>query len=161
MADSEYGEVLATWHFPDYVQHNRSRRWYLIVGVIGALSFLFAMLTFNFLFAIILIIIAVILVLQNRRRPQNVTINITEDGLHIGNDFFEYEALKNFWIAYRPPEVKKLYVPFKSTFRPMLVIPLEDENPIEVRKVLLEHLEEDLEREDETTSEALSRLLKL
>lgn len=161
MADHTNNEVLATWDFADYLQHQRGRRWYIVVGLVGGLSFLFAMLTFNFLFAIILIIIAVILVLQQRRPPQLVTITITPDGLQIGKDEYLYEQLKNFWIAYHPPEVKKLYVTFRTSLRPMLVIPLEDKNPIEVRRILLEYLEEDLEREDETTSETLSRLLKL
>jgi hypothetical protein len=34
-------------------------------------------------------------------------------------------------------------------------------NPLRVRKILNKYLEEDLSREDEPTSEALTRLLKL
>ncbi|KKU49315.1 MAG: hypothetical protein UX68_C0001G0063, partial [Parcubacteria group bacterium GW2011_GWA2_46_9] len=69
--------------------------------------------------------------------------------------------LKSFWIIYEPPEVKMLYFDFKNAWRPRLPIPLQDENPIEVRRLLLKYLEEDLSRESEPTSDALSRLLRL
>jgi hypothetical protein len=40
-------------------------------------------------------------------------------------------------------------------------IPLENQNPLDIRKLLTEYLEEDLDKEDEPISEGLSRWLKL
>jgi hypothetical protein len=108
-----------------------------------------------------LIIFGLILAMQSRLQTRLVRFGILEDGLEIGADFYSYDDLKNFWIAYKPPEVKKLYITFRSSLRPMLIIPLEKENPLQVRTAILEYLPEDLEKEDETTTETLSRLLKL
>ena len=47
---------------------------------------------------------------------------------------------KSFFIIYQPPEVKSLYFEFKALTKPRLVIPLKDQNPVEIRKTLLEHL---------------------
>ena len=68
--------------------------------------------------------------------------------------------IKKFWIIYEPPAIKNLHLEVKSVFKPNLIIPLQNQNPVEVRKFLKEHLEEDLEQESESTIEALKRVLK-
>lgn len=161
MAHSEHGKLHLGWEFASTTRHTRSRGWYVGAAIIGGVSLIFALLTSNFLFAVILIIITLILVLQNRQESAHLQFGITEDGIEVGTEFFDYEVLKDFWIAYKPPRVKKLYITFKSTFRPMLIIPLENQNPLRVRKLLLSYLSEDTKNEDETTTEALSRLLKI
>jgi len=42
-----------------------------------------------------------------------------------------------------------------------LVIPIQGENPVNIRSFLRQYLEEDLEAEAEPFSEALGRLLKI
>jgi len=157
---NDFGKTLVSWKYPSHIKPTRSRRWYTIAAIIGGLSFAFAVITLNFLFSFILIMIVLIMVLQHRQMPSEITCDITEDGIKMVDDFFKYDDLKEFWIAYKPPDVKKLYLSFKSSLRPMLIIPLEEQNPLKVRKILLDYLDEDLSREDETTTEALSRLLK-
>ena len=41
------------------------------------------------------------------------------------------------------------------------MIPITDQSPLDLRDILLEYLDEDLEKEGESTAEALGRLLKL
>ncbi|MCH7492666.1 hypothetical protein IID19_03715, partial [Patescibacteria group bacterium] len=62
---------------------------------------------------------------------------------------------------YEPPEVKNLYFDFKTGIRPSISISLESQNPVNIRKKLLEYLEEDTEKENESFSDGLSRMLKL
>ena len=42
-----------------------------------------------------------------------------------------------------------------------ITIPLEDINPVELREVLLMYIEEDLEKEEEPTTESLTKILRL
>jgi hypothetical protein len=91
----------------------------------------------------------------------NIKLNIREDGLEIGRNFYSYRDLNNFWIIYQPPEVKKIYVSFKSRIAAPLVISLENQNPLKIRKTLLEYLPEDLEKEEEPASDSLSRTFKI
>ena len=53
-----------------------------------------------------------------------------------------------------------LYINPKSMWRPHIGIPLLDNDPNHVREALLTYLPEDLEQEDEPTSDFLGRLLK-
>ncbi|MFH0952366.1 MAG: hypothetical protein V1838_04225 [Patescibacteria group bacterium] len=157
----DHGQILLSWQFPEYPIYNRGKRWLVTISAIGILLIIWSLFTNNFLFAIIVIIVGVILVAQSRRRPHKVTIQITEDGLGVGQSFYQYSDIKNFWFAYDPPLVKKLFIRFKTAIRPSLPIQLENENPVNIRRILKKYIDEDLEQETEPTSDSISRLMKI
>jgi len=73
---------------------------------------------------------------------------------------YVWPEIDNFWFVYEPP-IKNLYLTFKSRLKPNLTIPLNQENPLQIRKFLSQYLKEDLDKEGEPTADALGRLLKL
>lgn len=149
------------WLVPEYRKHARSRRWYIIALAIFALLMLYSLFTANFLFALILIIAGIIIVLQDKHAAPDIEFAITEDGIALGRDFYDYKKLLSFWIYYEPDEAKTLFFEFKNKMRPRLSVPLLNKNPLNVRSQLLKFLTEDESRENEPVSEQLSRLLKL
>ncbi len=149
------------WEIPEYREHERGKRWYIVAIAIGALLLLYAMLTANFLFAIILVLAILITAMHDRRKAPEVTFEIAGNGINIGEAHYPYNRFKSFWMYYEPDEAKTLFFEFKSGIRPRLSIPLQNKNPIRVRSILLAHLPEDVERENEPLSEQLTRLLKL
>lgn len=155
------GNILLRWTFPEFAKYRRSRAWYIWSAVVIGGLLLYALLTRNFLFAVIIVMVVVIFGLRFNREPRAVSVEVSESGLAVGGNFFPYRDLKNFWIAYEPPDVKKLYVEFSAGLRPTLSLSLEDQNPLRVRQVLLQYLPEDLSKEDELLSERLARLFKL
>jgi len=154
-------KITIEWPVPEYRQHERSRRWYIIALATFALLMLYSFFTANFLFALILIIAGIIIVLQDKHQPPSIDFAITEDGIALGRDFYDYSKLQSFWIFYEPDEAKTLFFEFKNKIRPRLGVPLFDKNPLHVRSELLKFLTEDVSRENEPVSEQLSRLLKL
>ncbi|MFA6908438.1 MAG: hypothetical protein WC289_00965 [Patescibacteria group bacterium] len=157
----DHGKTLLSWSFPEFVAHQRSRTWYIlaILAILGAL--VFSIFTTNPLFAVIIVITAIIIVFRNRRAPADIPFAITEDGIEVGKVFYRYDALTAFWIIYEPPEVKRLYMSFRNTLRTNLSVSLENENPLKVREILLEYVEENLEHENESLSDAFQRVFKL
>jgi hypothetical protein len=149
------------WNIPEYNEHKRSKRWYVIAISIMALLLLYAVLTVNFLFAIILIVAAITMTLHDRTSAPEVMFELAENGVNIGYQHYSYNSFKHFWIYYEPNESKKLYFDFKSSVRPRLSIPLQNKNPIKIRSILLKYLPEAVEKENEPLSEQLTRLLKL
>ena len=85
---------------------------------------------------------------------------ITEDGIFIGNKFIDYEDLRSFYIIYYPPEIKNLYFETKSIIKQRIAIPLEGQDPVYIRELLLEYLDEDLEKEEIPTSESITNILR-
>lgn len=149
-----------SWTFPEFEQHDRSRKWWIWFVVVDVLILLFALLSANFLFALIIVMITGIVVFRHYHDPETITCAITDEGIEISDRLYIWSEIKNFWFVYEPP-IKNLYLTFKSSLKANLTIPLHQESPLEVREFLSQYLEEDLEKEGEPTADALGRLLKL
>jgi len=153
---------IISWEVPEYEKHSRTKRWYILFGAVMIAMIIYAIFSANFLFAIILIVAGFVLIINDARTPQMVTISLTTDGIFIGRKFYDFDDFRDFSIVYKPNiRVKQLYFEFKSLTKHRLSIPLLDVNPIFLRENLGQYLTEDLERTDQTASEALAKLLKL
>ncbi|MFC1663236.1 hypothetical protein ACFL04_03695 [Patescibacteria group bacterium] len=157
----DHGKVVLNWQFPEFPSYKRSQVWYISAAIVGAILVIWSIATNNYLFAIIIVMLGVIIIAQSRRKPHNVVVEITEDGVVLGNDFYQYRDIKNFYLVYEPPVTKKLFIIFKSSIRPSLPIQLENENPVKVRQALRQYIDEDLDKESEPTTDSLSRLMKI
>ncbi len=149
------------WTFRERKEVARPTWWWVSAGVVAAAIVAYALFTGNFLFAIIIVLAGALFVAETKRTPRRLTCQLTSTGVVVGKKFWRWSELTNFWIAYRPPEVMNLYLVPKGSLDPRVSIPLGETNPVAVRNHLRKFLSEDLEREDEPTSEALARLLKL
>lgn len=176
----DYGDILASWEFPEHIRHERSLKWYIFFFTILAAIILVSItglnITFfrlagqpftlsidsnNYLFVVMIVLFLVLYFYYERKEIENAQIFLTEDGVVINNKLVEYRSLDHFYIIYYPPKIKNLYLQPKNLLKPLIVVPLENENPVEVRDVLLRYLKENLEKEEMPTSEALSRIFKL
>ncbi len=158
--NEERGSLLSGWKIPEYTKHERGRHWYLWAGIVFALLLLYAIYTFDFLFAVILILAAVIIFVRAKEEPVEIDFNILEKGIGVGRKFYGWKEIDRFYIIYEPPEVKNLYFNLKG-LRSRVSIPLLKQNPLKVREVLLKYLAEDLEEEREPLSEEYERFLKI
>lgn len=150
------------WKVPEYTGYEKNKKWFIVASIAGVLLLIYSLFTANFLFAVIVIIIAIVIILRQGEKVNMLDFVITDDGIGVGRDFYDYDMIRNFAIVYKPKEeTKNLYFEFKSFVRPRLSVPLEKMNPLLIRKNLLKYLEEDLERTDIPLSEQLSRLLRL
>jgi hypothetical protein len=154
-------EPLLSWTFPEFTRHDRGRGWYIgfFLTILTLLTIGF--FTTNYTFMAVILMGSFVLLLRLRRQPPDVQIDITEKGITVGGRSYEWSELKDFWIMYKPPEVKQLYFSFKRTIRPDMNIGLVHQNPLKVREVLREYLLENIEREEEPASEVLTRYFKL
>ncbi len=161
-AKINYGEALHAWIVPEYVQHDRSRLWYIIASVVGFILIIYSFFSANFLFAVIIIVGALIIIIHDGQKPAKVKVTLTNEGVVIGRNFYEYGELKNFATVEKKNEnIKNLYFEFKSALHQRLSIPLDGIEPNDIKTTLLKYLPLDKERTDIPVSEQLSRLLKL
>ncbi len=158
--NTDHGTVLHTWEFSEFDKHDRSKRWHIGTGIVAGALVFFAAISGNFLFALI-IVIGVLLTILNHRTNKMVSLSITEDGIMVGNQFYDYRDLKHFFIIYQPPEVKRLYFDPRSVFSPRIPVALDNQNPVVIRETLAQYLTEDIEQEHEPVGDQVSRFLKL
>jgi len=151
------GDTLHEWTIQEYEQHDRGVGWYIVMILAGLALVLFALLTGNFLFALIIVLFGIIMFLQSHQVPPQVPFKITELGVILNNRFYAWSEFTGFYIIYQPPHVKTLFIETDSAFRPLLRIPLLDIDPISVRNTMQDYLEEDLEKEEEPMSDRFAR----
>ncbi|MEI7498602.1 MAG: hypothetical protein WCK11_04985 [Candidatus Falkowbacteria bacterium] len=166
------GQAEIIWQIPEFEKQTRDRRWYIYAGIVGLYLVIFSLFGFKFwrfdmtefnpLFLGIILLCTFILVLNEGLLPNSVDVALTDEGVVVGKKFYDYDEIKHFAIVFKPHyETKNLYFEFKSAVKQRLSVPLVDQNPLEVRKLLLKYLPEDLERTDRPLSEQLTKLLKL
>ncbi len=178
-----YGQPLLNWKIHEYPFYQRDKSWYWFFGAV-AVVLLFLVLTpsaawpdvlakapllrnfffptANYTFAILIVLIAVVVIMNGRIKALEVDFIITTEGVIIGHKFYDYDVFKEFSIIYKPAEnLKLLYLESKSAFMPRLSIDLAASDPLTVRKILLDYLDEDLVRTDEANSDYFGRFFKL
>jgi len=149
------------WETPEWERRDRGPRWYLYMSIVAIAFVIYAVLTSNFLFAFIILLIAIILVLAGNEQPDRILIQLGKNGIVVDGKLYEFKNLSDFSIIYHPPETKLLYLETKNLIRPRLRVPLDDQNPVEIRNHLKHYLEEDLLLQEEHFSDILARLLKI
>lgn len=157
----EFGDILANWEVDEYAQHERSRMWYILAGVIGVGLIIYAVLTSNFLFAVIVLMAAVIMMISMFMKPEKIPVIITTTGMIVGDMYYDYQSIRDFSIVYDPPDVKLLYLDFHAMSHPLLSISLEDVDPNIVRENLLPFCLENFKRNQEDLTDVMRRLYKL
>ena len=129
--------------------------------ILGLGLILFGIVGGNFLFSLIIILFAIILFLQSHQAPPQLLFQISELGIIVGNKFYPYSDFEDFYIIYKPPEVKTLFLETIGTFYPAIRIPLLDMDPLEIKYTLREFLSEDTEKEEEPLTDRVARDWKI
>ncbi len=158
---SPHGKTFFSWEVDEYPRYRRSVYWYVAATLVGTAFLWYALATVNFLFALIVVIFGIILVLSAGRDPRRMEVALTEDGIELGTRFHPWRDFERFWIVYDPPLVKAIYLDFRSPLLPPFGLPLEEMDPNAVRGVLVRHVAEDLDRDDEPFADSLARLFKI
>jgi hypothetical protein len=172
------------WHIPEYHYEEKTKLWYTIYALIGAGLLVYAIFTQNFIFAIIIIFAAVLLIIFDGGNVGMLEVEISDRGIKVGKEFYSYDQIDDFFIIYEPDNgVKNLYLEFKRFAKPSLPeneperyswlfwlvnfartrfsIPLQDMNPVLIRRNLLKYVKENLDRTTIPLSEQLTKLFKL
>lgn len=167
MADLEFAQIgdhgkeILAWDIDEYAKYERGWLWYVIATAVGLGLMVYAIVTSNFLFALIIVMFSLALYLSIVSEPAKIRFAVTEDGLEVGHTFYPYRQLQSFWLIYDPPLVKNVYFEFVSPIKPRLTIELDEMNPNAVRSALAGFIREDLTQVEEPLSDILGRLFKI
>ncbi len=160
-AQANTGDIVFDWVVNEYEKHERSRRWYVIMAVVGIALLLFSVISGNYLFALIVVLFGIILFLQDMLQPAEVPFAITEAGIVVGNNYYPFKEITSYWMVYNPPEIKNIYFSTNSVLRHRLQVPLLDNDPRPIKDFLNQFIIEDLDQEEEPLSDRLGRMFKL
>lgn len=144
----DLGEVLMAWQAPEFIYYEKSRRWYIIAVLIFAALIAYAIYERSFLMAITFVIAGGIFYYFAQKKPAQLDIAITDAGIKYHDRFFPYEDLTGFWITYEPPDLKIVTFSTRFLMVPKVSIIITSQDPVEMRKYLIEELPEDKKLEE-------------
>ena len=137
------------WVAPEFIKYKRDKSWFILPGLAASALVVIAIILKNFLFTVGIIIAAFVVYIYAVKEPRKIKFSISGKGIQIDNRIFPFEDLRSFWIFYRPaspaggpPEIKELSVRSKKMFIPYIKLPLGNQNPAEIRKLLLRFIPE-------------------
>ncbi len=121
----------------------------LLIGVVSALVLIvaYAIFTDSPIMAITFILIGMTGYLLFNRPAEPTEYMITEKGVLVGREFYEYKSVTSFWIIEGHPQFPKhLILDIAGALTPRLHIPLEGNDSETMRRVLRKYvLEEEYE----------------
>jgi hypothetical protein len=153
------GEVLLSWQAPEYESYERDKKWYTVMTLALMAIIAYALFTNSPIMAITFILIGIIEYIYISREPEILNFAITEKGIVVEKEIYEFESLKSFWIFRDETWFESLSLKTKNNLMPYLHIPLAQMDPEEVQRVIAPFLRE--EKQEIRLADTLHRLLRL
>ncbi len=133
---------LLRWEALEYHSKARNLRHNLALFGIFFLLIAYGLFTNNLLMSILFILLGAVFYMYENKPPKKINIAILEDGIFIKDQVYPFDSIESFWIDYEPGEKKELSLQTKTVFLPHIKVPLENQNPLKVRKILLNFIPE-------------------
>ena len=138
--------MVIEWETLEYEHRERSSNWYWLVGFVALVLVVTAIVTKNFLLAILILLGTSTLMLYAKRRPQIIKVAVSRRGIQIHNNLFPYHTLRSFWLHDHENE-RKIIIQSEKLLMPHIHLPLaEDVNHETLRAFLLDFLPEEPHR---------------
>jgi hypothetical protein len=141
------------WEALEYRHTDKTSDWYWGLGLLALAGIGLSIFFSNILFAAVILLGASTLALFGARPPHMMRFSITDRGISIGNNLYPYGTLESFWVIDDPHTHPQLLIKSKKLLMPLIIIPIAQVNPNDIREKLLDKLSE--EEHHEPLSEKL------
>lgn len=153
--------VFFEWSAEGYLFEEKSADWYWALGIIAVAGAIASVLFGNIILAILILVAAGVLALSTLKRPQLHRFRITDEGVMIDENLYEYDSIVSFSVLeYIDPKLPPtLSLKTHKLLAPHLLIPIVGPDPLEIYEFFAEHVEEG--RHDESLVDRVIELLRL
>lgn len=153
------GRILHQWRAPEFEVYEKSARWYIIAAIFIVAMVAYAIFTNGPIMAITFILIGIVGYIHLQKDPRVITFSITVKGVIADKEMYLYDNIHSFWIFYDPNHTKTISLHTKASMLPFVHIPLADEDPVHLRKLLMHNIPEI--KQDPGLIDAIERVLHI
>ncbi len=151
--------VIVHWRGPEFEHYPRSKQWYTGALIVLSLIVLYAVVKGGILMAIVFALIGVVGYILLSQPQKVIDFAVTYDGILVGDEIYDFDDIKSFWIFYEPPHTRVISLHMRGHFRPYLHIPLHQVDPVDVHKALVDFIPE--EKQEQNLVDIMERLLRM
>ena len=137
-----YDGAFLRWSAPEHEEYTVGKRFYTFSTIFLVLLVTYALYSNSPIMAITFILIGIVGYLHLQKEPRIINFSLTIEGVVANQEIYEFENLKSFWIFYDPPQEKILSLRSRSTFTPFIHIPIGNEDPVKIRRILIDYIPE-------------------
>lgn len=146
-----------SWQALEYKRKEKTADWYWAVILIALAMAVTAFFLHNIFFGILIIISTAILLSFSIVAPKLIDVSIDQKGVYLGKQMYPFATLDSFWVENRDEEDQKILLKSKKAIMPLVIIPLEEHNHLDVREFLLQYLPE-VEMHEPLSQKIMERL---
>jgi hypothetical protein len=158
-ADEQYSRnAFLRWRAPEFEKTEWDRKWYLVATLTLAVIIVYALVVNSPIMAITFILIAIVGYLYLEKDPRVLQFAITPGGITAGDEIYNFRDIESFWIFYEP-DMKAISLKVKGKMLPHIHIPVADQDPVKIRKILLRFIPEI--EQDITFVDVIEKALRL
>lgn len=133
-----------SWQAPEYTYKEKTSDWYWTVGIITAALVVTAIIFGNTLFGIVIAIGAFSLSLFASRKPNIVSVHISEKGIKIDKTLYPFHTIDSFYLHTEHPTGPKLLLKSKKMVMPLVSVPVNHNDHETLREFIAKHLKEEV-----------------
>ena len=130
------------WIALEHEPYTVGKKFYFFSTIFLAAIVIYALVSNSPIMAITFILVGIVGYIFLKKEPRTISFSITHEGIIAGNEIYDYDNLKSFWIYYDPPFEKMLNLRSKNNFTPYIHIPIGDEDPVKIRQILINFIPE-------------------
>ncbi len=143
--DVEDVATLLEWRALEHNHQPKSQRWFVVLAAALTTTVVGLVLLGNVIGAITIAFAGGFMYWLAQREPNVMRYRVLTEGIALNNTLYHYQDLEAFNIVYEPGFVKTVILRSKRTFSPLLHMEIGDTDPVVIRDLLLEFIEEDQE----------------
>ncbi|MBM3255929.1 MAG: hypothetical protein FJZ04_00445 [Candidatus Moranbacteria bacterium] len=152
------GETLFCWKAKEFPFYKKSKGWFFAGGIIFFLLVGYFTYSKQLITALTFLLLGLTIYLFSFKKPREIDCVITYQSISVDDTIYPFKELISFWTFYEPPDFKVISLKHKKPYLPYIQIPLGNEDPMKIRRVLLKYLPE--EEQEEPFSDRLARIIR-
>jgi hypothetical protein len=141
-SDRYQQRALISWQGPEFEVYEKDNKWYTYISLILIAIIAYAVYTNGLIMAIVFILIGVIFYIHLHKDPKIINFAIATEGVIAGDEIFEFDQIRSFWIFYDPPNKKYISLHTRGRLVPFIHITLDNHDPVELRSILIKYIPE-------------------
>jgi hypothetical protein len=128
------------WTASEFIAHNKGFSWYLVLAVVAAgVAAAIFFLTKDKITSGMVVIVAILFGIMGARKPRELQYQIDEQGIKVGDKFYDYDDFKSFSIIQEEGVETIWFMPMRR-FMPGLTIYFSPEDADRIADLLAEFL---------------------
>jgi hypothetical protein len=142
LIEQHSADSLLHWNAPEFEMFEQNKKRLAYAALVLLAIIIYATLSNNPIMAIVFVLIGIVAYMYLNKEPRDLDFQIVPEGISASKDFYAFENIRSFWIFYDPQYKKIISLHTKSYLTAFVHVPIHNEDPVEIRRILLKYIPE-------------------